>query len=423
MNKDFSIETSIDAIQNSNTRIYFNEVYQTFVNGNYRSSVVMLYSVLICDLVYKLRDLRDLYNDSKATKILDEIEKIQNENPKSPDWESKLIEFISSRLTLLEPSDVVAIESLQKFRHLSAHPVLTNSDLLYNPDRDTVRSLIRNILTGVLINPPFFSNKIFDTFLNDLSDIKDKITDRAGLKKYITSRYLNLLKDTDLKKLFRSLWKVIFISENLKAEENREINFKALIILLEKREDVCLEQIKKESKFYSNINKDWSLNILPRILALYPSIYKLLESPLLQLLNAQIEKNDNLILISWFRYDSLEKHWEHLKYADLDNLSEKGILFLRKIAEQNSCLDDFNDFIIEYFIKSNNWEKCQNRYDHALSVIIDDINLNQMKRLLSGSNENPQIYNRIGMPAKLKRIVSERFKNLIDEKEYNKIYK
>ena len=130
MNFDFSIESSIDKIQNARTKEYFKEVYQTFVNGNYRSSIVMLYSVLICDLVYKLRDLRDIYREVKAKKILDEIEEMQKQNPNSPDWESKLIEFIKTRTSLLEPSDIVAIESLQKFRHLSAHPVLNNSDLL-----------------------------------------------------------------------------------------------------------------------------------------------------------------------------------------------------------------------------------------------------------------------------------------------------
>ena len=232
MNYDFSIESSIDKIHNTNTKEYFKEVYQTFVNGNYRSSIVMLYSVLICDLVYKLRDLRDIYGDSKARKILEEIDSLQLTNSKSPEWETKLIEFISNRTTLLEPSDIVAIESLQKFRHLSAHPILTNSDLLYSPNKDTVQSLIRNILDGVLTNPPFFSNKIFDTFLNDLADVKEKITEEDGLEKYLNSRYLKQLKDTDFKKLFRSHWKIVFISDDVKSIENRTINFNALKILL-----------------------------------------------------------------------------------------------------------------------------------------------------------------------------------------------
>ena len=156
MTIDYSIESSFERIQNVHTREYFQEVYQTFVNGNYRSSTVMLYSVLICDLVYKMRDLRDLYGDSKAKKILDEIESMQSRNPNSSEWESKLIEFIKDRTTLLEASDIVAIESLQKFRHLSAHPVLNNADLLFSPNRDTVKALMINILQGVLTNPPFF---------------------------------------------------------------------------------------------------------------------------------------------------------------------------------------------------------------------------------------------------------------------------
>lgn len=151
MDFDYSIENLSDSIQNPKTKQYFQEVYQTYINRNYRSSIVMLYSVMICDLVFKLRDLRDIYSDTKADKILNEIEDMQAKNPISPEWESKLIEFIKTRTNLLESSDIVAIESLQKFRHLSAHPVLSNSDLLFAPNKETVQSLIRNILEGILV--------------------------------------------------------------------------------------------------------------------------------------------------------------------------------------------------------------------------------------------------------------------------------
>ncbi|MDO8897999.1 MAG: hypothetical protein Q7V19_10145 [Bacteroidales bacterium] len=423
MNKDYSIQASIEKIQNNNTKEYFIEVYQTFVNENYRSSLVMLYSVLICDLIYKLRDLRDLYNDSKAKKILDEIEAIQNANPKSPDWETKLIEFISNRMTLLEPSDKVAIESLQKYRHLSAHPVLTNSDLLYSPNKDTVRSLIRNILTGVLINPPFFSNRIFDTFLNDLSDIKDKITDNYGLKKYLTSRYLNRLKDNDLKKLFRSLWKIVFISEDTLANENRSINHRALKIILAHNEPLCLELIENESNYYSNITKDKALNQIALLLSHYPSIFKKLENSLQQLLSDHISKDDNLKLVTWFLQGSLKKHWKYLKTADLECLKEEYIQFLKKLAVQNACVNDYIVFIIDYFGNSNSFDTTQTRYENALTTILEDITLEQLKKLLKVSNENSQIYHRIGMPHKLKRIVSDRFEGEIEESDYDKIFK
>ena len=43
---------------------YFNEVLSNYANGNYRSAVVMLYSVAICDLLFKLQELADMYNDT-----------------------------------------------------------------------------------------------------------------------------------------------------------------------------------------------------------------------------------------------------------------------------------------------------------------------------------------------------------------------
>ncbi len=423
MEKDYSIEASIEKIYNSKTKEYFIEVYQTFVNENYRSSTVMLYSVLICDLIFKLRDLRDLYNDSKAKKILEEIESIQISNPKSPDWETKLIEFIRDRLTLLEPSDIVTIEALQKYRHLSAHPVLTHSDLLYNPNKDTVRSLIRNILTGVLINPPFFSNKIFDTFINDLSEIKDKITGRQGLRKYLTSRYLNRLKDTDFNKLFRSLWKIVFISDDIDANENRKINYEALKILLEHNELLCLECINKESSFYSNITKHDALNNIALLVTSFPKIFNVFESSLNQLLRDHISQDDNLKLICWFLNESLEKHWEYLHLTELSNLEEKNIQFLRNLAENHSHLNEFIEFIINYFIKSNSWETCQNRFDNALSTIADILSKEQLKKLLKDSNKNSQIYNRIGMPQRLRNIINSRFENEIDESKYTNLFR
>ena len=84
----------------------------------------MLYSVVICDLIYKLEELRDVYNDATSKKILLEIEGLQQANPKSPDWENKLVEMIADRTKLLEISDVENINQLQKHRHLSAQPVL-----------------------------------------------------------------------------------------------------------------------------------------------------------------------------------------------------------------------------------------------------------------------------------------------------------
>lgn len=59
-------------------RKYFSEVEISYSNGSYRSAIVMLYSVVICDLLFKLNELSDVYSDKQAKELLDYIENIRH---------------------------------------------------------------------------------------------------------------------------------------------------------------------------------------------------------------------------------------------------------------------------------------------------------------------------------------------------------
>ena len=65
--------TLAEKIYHQKTKEYFDEVISSYHNGNYRSAVVMLYTVVVCDLVFKLNDLKDIHNDQKAIKILQDL--------------------------------------------------------------------------------------------------------------------------------------------------------------------------------------------------------------------------------------------------------------------------------------------------------------------------------------------------------------
>lgn len=421
MNFDFSIESSLARINNINTRTYFNEVYQTFVSGNYRSSTVMLYSVLICDLVYKLRDLRDIYNDSKAKKIIEEIEALQKANPTSPDWESKLIEFIRTRTSLFEPSDIIAIESLQKFRHLSAHPVLNNADLLYSPNKETVQSLIRNILEGVLTNPPFFSNKIFDLLLQDLAEVKNRITDDESLDKYIKSRYFKNLKENDFKKVFRSLWKIVFIATDKEATENGNINYRALRIFTQHNKGICINLLKSEPIYYSNINNDDKIGILIHYLAFFPEIYHELEPPLELLIDKKINEGEDYKLMAWFVKPSLEEHLKGLDVGELGEITEDAFNYVKDLAANNLCSNELINFAIRYFGSSHSFDNSQRRYKRVLLNIVDNLTIEQTKQLLLVTEDNNQIYHSFGMKPKI-RAIAEKYDAEIDKADYPTIY-
>ena len=51
----FNFENTIEQIPITKTKEYFKEVYSSYCIGNYRSAVVMLWTVIVCDLLFKLQ--------------------------------------------------------------------------------------------------------------------------------------------------------------------------------------------------------------------------------------------------------------------------------------------------------------------------------------------------------------------------------
>ena len=124
----------------------------------------------VCDIVYKLQYLVDLYQDKQAKSILDGIEKSQTDNPKSPSWEFELIQDTHEHTNLLDHSEYANLVYLQQQRHLSAHPILDSDRQLHTPNKETVRALIRNTLEDLLIKPPFYTKKIIDELSENIAE-------------------------------------------------------------------------------------------------------------------------------------------------------------------------------------------------------------------------------------------------------------
>jgi len=165
----FSIDLAGEQIVEPKTREHFQEVLGTYANGHYRSAIVMLWSVVVADLVYKLQTLRDLHQDTNAKRVLDDIANKQSTNPTRSDWETDLVREAYEALQVLEPAEHKALLYLRDMRHLAAHPVLDSTDLLTTPTKEVVRAMIRAALEGVLCKPPVFSKNITDRFVEDLA--------------------------------------------------------------------------------------------------------------------------------------------------------------------------------------------------------------------------------------------------------------
>ena len=69
----------INDIYFAKSKEYMQEVIESYSIGNYRSAIVLLYSVAVSDIMLKLKELIDMYNDTIASEILSNIDRIRND--------------------------------------------------------------------------------------------------------------------------------------------------------------------------------------------------------------------------------------------------------------------------------------------------------------------------------------------------------
>lgn len=426
--REISIDDASASIYSSKTKEYFDEVIKSYYNESYRSVVVMLYSIAITDLIYKLEDLKDLYNDHKAISILSEIDKLQTNNPNSPDWETKLIELVKTKTNLLEPADYINVLTLQKHRHLCAHPVLNQSYDLYKPNKETARAHIKNCLDGILTKPPMLSRDVFNDFADDLE--RNKTMDDNDLKKHLKSKYLKSLNFKTEKHLFRSLWRITFKAENAKCEENREINLKALKILMDQKTEEYYQVISEEKNFYSELNEKFIINVVD-LLNNFPLIFDRLNISAQIMIRRKIERDFNLESYSLFLnkdirkhiYNILQKRSEPSFYQNYDHfyVKSKILLELYSITLKNGYQHDGNLFIIKMFGYSPSFDSADSRFENLIRPNLSVFSRDELKELIICIDDNSQIRGRKKAYAsniEIKNRVDQVFNGSFDYTEY-----
>lgn len=278
---DYSIELSAEKIVDSRTKRYFAEVHGCYAAGYYRSAVVMLWSVVVTDILFKLAQLATAYGDSTAQGILTEIGDIRKNNPKSPEWEAELVNKVASRTDLLDHAEHSFLQSLQAHRHLSAHPVMTGGDALFSPNKETARAHIRNVLDGVLTKPPIMSRKVFDTFIEDVEQVARLSPGPDGLKKFLEAKYFRNFSSATFAHIMKSLWRVAFKSTDPRADTNRPINAQALGVVFANRKTELTELIKTERDWFSDVSfLDGNLTVMTQFFRENPQIFPLLNDAL-----------------------------------------------------------------------------------------------------------------------------------------------
>ncbi|NIZ46598.1 hypothetical protein PVA44_05115 [Entomospira nematocerorum] len=250
---------SDENIYDKQIKEYFKEVRSSYNNGNYRATMVMLYSVVMLDILYKCQYLAEEYNDEKAKDIINKIPVLEDYgNDKSPNysWESTLLDTIK-KTRLLDPTVYSDLDYLRYQRHLSAHPVLLRETFnLYTPHPTKVYGCIVSMLEGVLNNPPYFINNITVHIAKDLADNKEYyLSHYSYFQKYMYREYFSHMRHDDVIKTFRVFWKFVFYLSDDNCENNRKVNYHCLRVMMEKYSDILQSSIEENLENYYKFNE------------------------------------------------------------------------------------------------------------------------------------------------------------------------
>ncbi|WDF75255.1 hypothetical protein [Novosphingobium sp. KACC 22771] len=394
----FSIDLAADRIIDTRTRDYFAEVTRSFSNECYRSSLVMLWTVVVCDLVYKLQTLRDLYGDASAATLLTDVETKRLANPTSPDWEAYLLEEVLKRTKMLEISEHAQLRHLQQLRHLSAHPVLSGTDLLFRPTKEDARAQIRMALEALLMKPALFSKKIVDTLVTDIATNKAVLISREKLKAYLEARYLPNMPLATERELFRALWKFCFKLNNAHTQANRQINLDTLSILYARNSAAMRAMIDGDRLAFSNVGPDSEpLDALILFLAEHAELYASLDASAQVLVGGRLIADIDNRVRARFTTPDIAAHLAALLAEDAEDLAMMTEPVWKNLldgAEAEGLVDEAIRIAVKVYGKSKSYDAADKRFSRFIEPILPKLTVSTLTELLVLCEDNSQTYGR-----------------------------
>ena len=407
-----------ELIYNPKTKVYFEEVLSSYNNKNYRSSIVMLYSVVMYDIVAKLKELSEIYNQDWASKVLKEINKLRTDNPKSPDWERVLIDKISNQNDFLNLSIIEAINHLKEIRNQCAHPAIDNNDELFTPSRYEADALLNRMLNEILTIPAMFTGKITDYITEQISKIAGysdfKWKDQTQLSKSF-NKYFTRMNDKVFTKVFKDMWKITFFTSNEDCDKNRFANLIFIDIMLSERHTLLIGVIENEKEFFNKISSDPKINKYLSIL-IYRNNYilSLLDDTTKTLIKNSKYDMPDVELYAWFAFDSMEEYLDNLcSKKELHVFSDIIIDNYKHDPKFNNYKDYYKKKLIDIYLNSNDFNSADRNFREFIYAIKDDLTKEDVINIIEKSENNDQLTRRYSYM--LNDIRGEKFMEIVNK--------
>ncbi len=380
------------------TKTYFQEVVSSYANGNYRSAIVMLYSVAICDMLFKLQELKDMFNDTVADEILKEVDKARDEhdNKSKSRWEKEFVNNVYTKTKLLDLEAYTNLNHLYDYRNFSAHPALNENYELIAPTKETTVACIKNTLKDILVKPPIFIKNIINTLTEDLKEKKELYkNENDKLDVYLNNKYFSKMPDSMKIATIKAFWKFCFcLPENEDCMNNLSINRKALSILIGSFEKQTASYIKENNQFFSVATNDTCLLNLIVLLSQHPFIFDELNSDAQLQIDATLDQKPSAKAVAWFKYKDAASHFAVLKDTPNFNIGPNTtnciITHYSEIGETTALID----FFIWYYGNSYNYDAADIRFERTIEPFLEKMSFSQFEQIIEVTNNNRQIWDR-----------------------------
>ena len=397
---DFSLEAAAERIVDRRTKAYFAEVWSSYAHGNYRSATVMLWSVVVADMLFKLEEIKSIYADPTAEGILKEIQDYKNTNPKSPEWEWHLVDKIKNRTHLLEPGDYVNLQSLVSHRHLCAHPILSATDALFAPSKEQCRAHIRNSLDGMLTKPPILTKKVFAALLEDVEQKQAVLPDDESLERYLGAKYFKGLTVPVENSLVRSLWRIVFKTTDQRCEQNRSINYRTFRLFYRRRPGEVNALIQADAAYFSELTLAGSpFGYLLAFLSSHPAVFSLLSEAAKAPIEAHANGNIDAFLNAWFLSADMQSHVTEVARRVDDGATPTSVEAFHDflaVAKADGYAQLACGIGITIYGRSSNYNAADAACEGFVLPYLDEYDAATMTRLLEAIEGNGQTYGRRG---------------------------
>lgn len=393
------------------SRNYFKEILQSYYSGNYRATIVLLYSFVIYDLFLKLQHMSD-EGDSKATQELKDINNMISDDEKYSKVENKIIEFFIQNSSLYFKRFAEDITYLKDCRNKCAH-LKVDEATLYVPSDYHCRMLICSMYDNVLsVKAPFIMD-LFDNAINEVEKLSSQypyIIDEEVLEENIFSsiknKYLSRMTDGSINKSFKTFAKLLFKSEDEECEKNASGLYIFLYSLIkyiigegymDVFEDSNVVSLLSNISIESLGNNDLRRNALISLMLKFPIIMDIVRSN-----DKLFDYISNRVLNKSYGLKHYKLFYPRSLYSACDYFY-KNIDDYRAIDTEDiySAIKDSDDFDIDLFyetmvnkIPSFTGFSEADGYMDSLKKNIKKISNDSIERIMDIYNKNDQCYKR-----------------------------